>query len=80
MPRNTIFTSEEIHAIYKKLTATQKNQNITKEQHVQNINQMLDGIDKNICPRCQKNLVLRKGSYGQFFGCSGYPNCKFTKK
>jgi len=28
------------------------------------------------CPKCGKDLVLRKSFYGQFIGCSGYPNCR----
>ncbi|MCQ2264293.1 MAG: topoisomerase DNA-binding C4 zinc finger domain-containing protein [Bacteroidales bacterium] len=32
------------------------------------------------CPKCGGNLVLRTGRYGQFHGCSNYPNCKFTTK
>lgn len=32
-----------------------------------------------ICPRCGYNLVLRNGKYGNFFGCSNYPKCRFTK-
>jgi len=31
------------------------------------------------CPRCEGILVLRIGKYGNFFGCSNYPRCKFTK-
>lgn len=31
------------------------------------------------CPVCGCELVLRKGRYGQFYGCSGYPVCKFTR-
>ena len=31
------------------------------------------------CPSCGKGLVLRASKFGgQFIGCSGYPNCKFT--
>ncbi|MBF0193665.1 MAG: DNA topoisomerase III [Magnetococcales bacterium] len=30
------------------------------------------------CPSCSKALLRRKGSKGYFFGCSGYPACKFT--
>ena len=32
-----------------------------------------------ICPRCGKKLVQRNGKNGQFIGCSGYPNCRFTR-
>lgn len=32
------------------------------------------------CPLCQKPMVRRKGPYGEFMGCSGYPKCKGTRK
>lgn len=32
------------------------------------------------CELCGKPLVRRKGPYGWFMGCSGYPECKFIKK
>ena len=31
-----------------------------------------------ICPRCGEMLVQRNGKYGRFWGCSGYPGCKYT--
>lgn len=31
------------------------------------------------CPVCGKKLVHRKGPYGQFLGCSGYPKCSYTE-
>ncbi len=32
-----------------------------------------------ICPQCKEHkLVIRLGKAGEFAGCSGYPNCKFT--
>lgn len=33
-----------------------------------------------ICDKCGKPMKLRNGKYGQFYGCTGYPNCKNTKK
>lgn len=30
------------------------------------------------CPRCGRELVLRKGRAGPFWGCSGFPRCRFT--
>ena len=32
------------------------------------------------CPLCFKKLVLRESKYGYFYGCTGYPKCKYTKK
>ena len=31
------------------------------------------------CPRCGGKLINKKGKYGEFLGCSNYPNCKFAK-
>lgn len=31
------------------------------------------------CPVCGDVLVLRKGRFGMFYGCSGYPACRFTR-
>lgn len=31
------------------------------------------------CPRCGGSLVKRKGRYGAFWGCSGFPNCRYTE-
>jgi DNA topoisomerase I len=31
-----------------------------------------------ICEKCQKPMVLRRGKYGDFFACSGYPECRNT--
>ena len=34
---------------------------------------------KEICPKCRGQLIEKAGKFGKFFGCSNYPNCKFTK-
>lgn len=34
----------------------------------------------NVCPKCGSKLVKRKGKYGDFVGCSNYPNCKYTRE
>ena len=47
--------------------------------HIENIHKMQNKISEGICPRCGGKLVMRNGSYGQFYGCSNYPKCKFTK-
>lgn len=31
------------------------------------------------CPKCGKNLVIKHGRNGKFIGCSGFPDCDFTK-
>ena len=32
------------------------------------------------CERCGAKLVLRTGKNGQFYGCSQFPSCKYTKR
>ena len=31
-----------------------------------------------ICGRCGKQMKLRNGKFGEFWGCSGYPECNYT--
>jgi DNA topoisomerase-1 len=33
-------------------------------------------IEGRQCPKCQGDLVMKRGRYGQFIGCSQYPACK----
>ncbi len=42
----------------------------------------LDNVDdsSNVCPKCGGKLVVRNGKFGDFLGCSNYPNCKYTKE
>lgn len=32
--------------------------------------------EKRTCPECGREMTLRKGRYGLFWGCSGYPECR----
>jgi len=35
---------------------------------------------EEICPECGSLLKKRKGRYGEFMGCTGYPQCRFTRQ
>ncbi len=37
--------------------------------------QMLD----EKCPRCESNLVVKQGRFGEFTACSNYPKCRYVK-
>ncbi|RJP17558.1 MAG: type I DNA topoisomerase [Candidatus Abyssobacteria bacterium SURF_5] len=51
-------------------TASQKMRDVKK-----------DGVPtEETCENCGKPMVLRWGRYGKFLACSGYPECKTTKK
>lgn len=32
------------------------------------------------CPLCGSDMVIRKGRFGEFTACSGYPKCKYIQK
>jgi DNA topoisomerase-1 len=33
-----------------------------------------------LCEKCGKPMVLKRGRFGEFMACSGYPDCRNTKK
>ena len=33
-----------------------------------------------VCENCSKPMTLKKGRFGQFLACTGYPDCKTTRK
>ena len=58
-----------------------KDARIVHKEKVKELKKEIDDIkEQNLCPYCKTPLVLRKGKYGDFYGCSNYPKCKFTKK
>lgn len=36
-------------------------------------------VTSEVCPECGRLLRLRSGRYGLFLGCSGYPECEYTR-
>ncbi len=32
-----------------------------------------------VCPQCGSPLKMRNGRYGDFWGCTAYPECRYTK-
>lgn len=62
-------------------------QSIDEDYSMQNTvveNFKSDQIDTLVCPNCGGKLVIRTAKRGtnigsQFYGCSNYPNCKYTR-
>ena len=65
-------------------------QTILKEFYTPFMNKVAEGKEKikslkiaiptgENCPKCDSELLLRKGRYGEFIACSNFPKCKYTK-
>ena len=39
-----------------------------------------DQILDEKCPKCDSNLVLKQGRFGEFTACTSYPACKYVKQ
>jgi len=39
-----------------------------------------DETEDLTCEKCGKPMVLKRGRFGEFMACSGYPECRNTKK
>ncbi len=37
-------------------------------------------LSDEVCENCGKPMAVKRGRYGQFLGCTGYPECKNIKK
>ena len=85
---------DEVSALYEKLKPLTNADAATKAAHIDHIRKVYQGqksqeesqaaTDNKLCPRCGKTLVLRTARVGanagkQFWGCSGYPSCKYTE-
>ncbi|TMI90642.1 MAG: type I DNA topoisomerase [Bacillati bacterium ANGP1] len=48
------------------------------EQNIEEVEMAPEEIGEP-CPRCGKALVKRRGRFGLFIACSGYPECSYTR-
>ena len=73
----------DIDKIAKKLKAFNVHDYYERKEHNRDVEekkyQNAIKINNDICPRCGGKLILRKGKYGEFYGCSNYPKCHFIK-
>jgi DNA topoisomerase-1 len=64
-----------LHAFYEPFVvelqqATRKMRDVRKE---------VEETDE-VCDKCQRPMVIRRGRFGRFMACSGYPECKNTRE
>lgn len=79
-----VFDKEKQREIFNYIKENQRHGAAEKRAHKERAVQYRRSIEECekqlICPFCKAPLVLRSGKYGEFYGCSNYPNCKYTKK
>lgn len=78
--KKELLTTEELNYYYSILLELKGSPKRKRRDHVKSIKKMKSDIENNICPRCGRELVIRKGRYDSFYGCLGYPECTFKKK
>jgi DNA topoisomerase-1 len=54
------------------------NQQIEEKKNIERKDLTHEQLDE-ACPKCGKPLSVRLGKRGKFVGCSGYPECDFTR-
>lgn len=77
-------TDADVQKIVCTLVSNNVRPAVNDRQHVKNLRlaaqEVRTTIISGICPKCGGHLVERNGKYGTFYGCSNYPNCRFTTK
>ena len=73
---NSVLSCDEMKRAYESLLNAKSN--ISTQEHIVNVKQQKINVERGYCPRCGSKLIIKKGKYGEFWGCSNYPKCKFT--
>jgi restriction system protein len=53
---------------------------LSENQTTEAVQQTMSNEIIELCKQCGSELILRRGSKGEFYGCSSFPKCRFTKK
>lgn len=79
--RDVVLSEEEMEQFGDRLLQVASREASDRELHLTNIaeNKLRreERVAAGLCPLCGSKLVLRKGRYGEFWGCSGYPDCTY---
>lgn len=80
--RTAYVTEEDVFKIFELLIKNNIRKLVDNKAHIRSVRAAKYENDRKkafgICPNCGGTLVLRTGKYGSFYGCSNYPQCKFT--
>ncbi len=79
---NRVLTEPQVQTIYNILIRSNMDSRDNRKEHVKSVQSTIQRrsatINSGYCPRCGGNLIKRQGKYGNFYGCSNYPKCRYT--
>ncbi len=76
-------SKDDKEKILYKINSINSSKTYERAEHIKAIKNRVQNreasIRANKCPNCGSELIFRKGKFGDFMGCSSFPNCKFTR-
>ena len=79
-----VFSDKQKKEIYQYIMDHQYSGKEKRIEHLESIKELKKSQEEmknqKICPYCKTPLVLRKGKYGDFYGCCNFPKCRYTLK
>ena len=74
-----ILSHTEIRSMKKLINKFLDSKKAIKKQHKKSFNSRTYSENRT-CPQCGSYLKIKKGKFGEFYGCSKYPKCSYTKR
>lgn len=79
-----VISEDDTHLICSKIEQYRILDKSSKKIHIQYVKQQSYNnnhlLRNDKCPICGAPIIKRNGKYGSFYGCTNYPQCKFTTK
>ena len=80
--KDPVLSDSYVNEVYHTLLSANIEDKEAKKQHVKSVKQNQQRRDLAVasgkCPKCGGELIIREGKYGRFYGCSNYPECRYT--
>ena len=81
-PEEQNLSIEQINNITDKLDQLNIRGRKENRKHIKQVRRQASESRKHekskICPKCGVKLVKKKGRFGRFYGCSNFPECRYT--
>lgn len=78
-----VLSAEQMGYYRRRLLEVISTSEADRKSHLDNVHRNQERRDAAVasgrCPLCGGRLILRNGRYGSFYGCSNYPQCKYSR-